>query len=98
MAANKHGRKKHVPQRSCVVCRTTQDKRELTRLVRTPDDGVWVDPTGKRAGRGAYLCHNPACWQKAMHTDIVGKTLRTQLTNADRQRLAEAIPTQLLTD
>jgi predicted RNA-binding protein YlxR (DUF448 family) len=52
----KPGRRRHIPRRTCVVCRATGDKRALTRLVRTPDDGVHVDPTGKRNGRGAYLC------------------------------------------
>ncbi len=85
-------RRRHVPQRTCVVCRTTTDKRTLTRLVRTPDDGVHVDPTGKRPGRGAYLCDNPECWDKALHSDVLAKALRTTLTDADRERLRAARP------
>jgi hypothetical protein len=77
-----------------VVCRTTDAKRALTRLVRTPDEGVQLDPTGKRAGRGAYLCDDPACWQAAIKTDVVARALRTTLTAEDRQRLAAAAPTQ----
>jgi len=83
--------KKHHPQRTCVVCRTTDSKRRLTRLVRSSEgDGIWVDPSGKKNGRGAYLCGNPACWQKAIRTDIVGQALRTQLTDIDRERLRTA--------
>lgn len=84
--------KRHVPQRTCVACGTTDAKRTLTRLVRTPDEGVHVDPTGKRAGRGAYLCSKPECWQKAIKTDVLAKALRTALTPADRERLATALP------
>jgi len=83
---------KHIPQRLCVVCRTTSAKRSLTRLVRTPDEGVQVDPTGKRNGRGAYLCADPACWQKALNGDVLAKALRTALSPQDRERLAQAAP------
>ena len=84
------GHRKHVPQRTCVVCRTTDAKRTLTRLVRTAE-GVQVDPSGKLNGRGAYLCNQVACWQKAIGSDVLDKALRTTLTAGDRQRLKEAI-------
>jgi hypothetical protein len=53
------------PQRSCVACRTTAEKRALTRLARDPDGIVRPDPQGRAAGRGAYLCDDPACWRRA---------------------------------
>ncbi len=59
-------RPKHVPQRMCVACREHDAKRGLIRIVRTPEGPVGLDPTGKRNGRGAYLCHNPACWERAL--------------------------------
>ena len=80
-------RRKHQPQRTCVVCRTTGAKRTLTRLVRTPE-GVKIDSSGKLAGRGAYLCDNPACWQKAARSDAVGRALRTTLTEEERALIA----------
>ena len=52
---------KKKPQRSCVSCRTVRDKNELLRVVVTPEGDVVYDPTGKLAGRGAYLCRNEAC-------------------------------------
>jgi predicted RNA-binding protein YlxR (DUF448 family) len=64
----------------------------LTRIVRTVDEGVWVDPTGKRNGRGAYLCDQAVCWDRAVTTDVLGKALRTALTEADRERLLAARP------
>jgi len=83
-------RHKHIPQRTCVVCRATDAKRSLTRLVRTADAGVQIDPTGKRNGRGAYLCDQPACWDRAVQSDVLEKALRTPLTTEDRQRIDEA--------
>lgn len=85
-------RQRRMPQRTCVVCRTTTDKRALTRVVRTPDDGVHIDPTGKRNGRGAYLCDDPACWDRALSSDVLAKALRTTLTEIDRERLRAARP------
>ena len=52
---------KKKPQRSCVSCRTVRDKNDLLRVVVTPEGDVVYDPTGKLAGRGAYLCRNEAC-------------------------------------
>ncbi|NDJ75665.1 MAG: YlxR family protein [Chloroflexi bacterium] len=91
-AGKKRGRQRHVPQRTCIVCRTTSDKRSLTRLVRTPDDGVQVDPSGKLNGRGAYLCDQPACWDQALASDVLAKALRTTLTEADQDRVRAAHP------
>ena len=84
--------RKHVPQRTCIACRTVKPKRAMTRVVATPDEGVQIDPTGKRAGRGAYLCDLPACWERALQTDLLSRALRTTLTNVDVERLREAAP------
>jgi len=86
-------RPKHIPLRTCVVCRETNTKRTLTRLVRTEADGIQIDPTGKRNGRGAYLCDKPSCWQRALTSDVLEKALRTEMTETDRQRVREAMPT-----
>lgn len=51
----------HVPHRSCAVCREVHPKRELTRVVRAPDGDVRLDPTGRAAGRGTYVCDRAAC-------------------------------------
>lgn len=82
-------RQKHVPVRTCIVCREKAGKRTLTRLVRTPD-GVFVDPTGKMNGRGAYVCDQEVCWERAVNTEILAKALKTTLSAADRERLNDA--------
>jgi uncharacterized protein len=54
---------KHIPQRTCIACRAVRAKRELVRVVRTSENRVQADPTGKIAGRGAYLCRTRECWE-----------------------------------
>ena len=49
-----------IPQRQCVGCRTMTDKRELVRIVKTPEGEIVLDTTGKKSGRGAYVCRNSA--------------------------------------
>jgi predicted RNA-binding protein YlxR (DUF448 family) len=79
---HKGPRPKHVPQRTCVACREKGDKRGLIRIVRSPDQSVAIDPTGKANGRGAYLCHKPSCWERALSTPILARALNTDI-NAD---------------
>jgi predicted RNA-binding protein YlxR (DUF448 family) len=85
------GRKKHVPQRTCVVCRTVHDKRELVRLVRTPEGQLVVDKTGKQNGRGAYLCRQRSCWEAALKGRQLGKALKMELGEREQQVLRDAI-------
>ena len=78
---------KNVPQRTCVGCRTTRAKREFTRIVRTPEGGVEIDPSGKRNGRGAYLCADRACWQEALRKDRLARALCTSVAPSVREEL-----------
>lgn len=80
--------RKHVPQRTCIICRRVLPKRELTRVVRTPESGVQIDETGKLAGRGAYLCSTPSCWEKAARSDALNKALKASLTSEERESIA----------
>ena len=78
-------RVKHVPQRTCVGCRTILPKRQLVRIVRS-GDGVLVDPTGKLAGRGAYLHDRRSCWEAGLKGSLA-HALKAELTAADREHL-----------
>jgi hypothetical protein len=62
------------------------NKRSLIRLVRT-SEGVEIDPTGKKAGRGAYLHDKRSCWEKALKGDLLERALKTTLQNNERERL-----------
>jgi predicted RNA-binding protein YlxR (DUF448 family) len=89
MTAPQPARRKHAPQRTCIVCRGQFDKRRLTRIVRTPDAGVLIDPTGKRNGRGAYLCDQAACWDKVIRYDgILNQALNAAVTEAELAAIA----------
>ena len=85
MKAKKAVRQKHVPQRTCVGCKEILPKRSMTRIVRTPQ-GVRVDPTGKLAGRGAYLHDRKSCWQVGLKGSL-GKALQVELSPEDRRIL-----------
>ncbi len=78
---------RHIPQRSCIACRKVTGKRELIRLVRTADGGVEVDTTGRKAGRGAYLCRTWECWKIGLKGGRVEHALRTTITEDNRQQL-----------
>ena len=80
-------RPRHVPERSCIACRAKRPKRELVRIVRTPDGRVAVDETGKRNGRGAYLCRRRSCWERALKRGSLARALRVPIT----AEMAEAL-------
>lgn len=82
-------RRKHTPQRTCIACRQVQGKRQLVRIVRTPEGAVQVDETGKRSGRGAYLCHRVACWEKALRGKQLEHALKTTIAPDDLARLEQ---------
>ena len=86
-------RPKHVPQRTCVACRTTGAKRGLVRIVRGTDGSVEVDETGKKSGRGAYLCHNHECWDKALNSKIVEYALKAPINQQDKIALQTYVAT-----
>ncbi len=76
-------RQKKIPQRSCIVCRQKTDKRQLTRIVRTPD-GVIIDQTGKQNGRGAYLCTQQSCWNAIeKNRRILDQALKIEVNRDD---------------
>ena len=84
MAKQSQGpRPKHVPQRTCVACRRTDNKRELVRVVRLADNRVAVDPSGKKAGRGAYVCVDGGCWDAAIKRRALERALRIDALHAD---------------
>ncbi|MCL4534148.1 MAG: YlxR family protein [Bacteroidetes bacterium] len=80
-------RLKHVPMRTCVGCRRERPKRELVRVVCGPTGVVSTDPTGKAAGRGAYLCPEQACWELALKRKNLDQALKTTLSAEDYARL-----------
>jgi predicted RNA-binding protein YlxR (DUF448 family) len=83
---------KHSPQRTCIACRQSAGKRALIRLVRTAN-GVEIDPTGKKAGRGAYLHPTQKCWRAMLNGNRLGQALRTSISPENRQMLLAFLAT-----
>ena len=68
---------KKIPMRQCVGCREMKPKRTLIRVIRTPENELVVDTTGRKNGRGAYLCPNPECLAKAVKSKGLEHSLKT---------------------
>ena len=72
--------KKKIPERQCVGCRETHEKRELLRIVRSPEGEISIDFTGKKSGRGAYICRSSACLKKAKKSGILARQLNCEIS------------------
>ena len=70
---------KKVPQRQCVGCRTMKDKKELIRVVKSPEGNITLDATGKKSGRGAYVCPNAECLKKARKSRALERAFDTAI-------------------
>ena len=82
---------RRVPDRTCVACRTVHPKRDLMRIVRTPSGEVVVDPTGRAAGRGAYICRTTECLDKSIAKGALSRALKTSLPADLRDALAGSL-------
>lgn len=85
-------KQKKIPQRMCVGCQEMKNKKELIRVVRAPDGTVSLDPSGKKAGRGAYVCSNEQCFTKAYKE----KRLERALKHAVAPEVYESIRSGLM--
>ena len=68
-----------IPQRHCVGSREMKEKKALLRIVRTPEGEVLLDGTGKKSGRGAYVCHDPACLKRARKSRALERAFETAI-------------------
>jgi predicted RNA-binding protein YlxR (DUF448 family) len=93
MSKGQPARVKHIPMRTCVSCRTSKPKRELLRVVRTPDGHVQLDASGKKAGRGAYLCARLSCWENALKRKRLESEFEIAISSEDRLALDAFIAT-----
>ena len=70
---------KKIPMRQCIGCREMKPKKELIRVVRSPEGEISVDFRGKKSGRGAYVCPDPACLKKAAKSRALERTFETAI-------------------
>ena len=78
---------KHIPQRTCIGCRQTKQKRELVRVVRTIGGAIEIDEGGEKAGRGAYLCPDLSCWDLGLRKSRLGHALHCEIDREEHQQL-----------
>ncbi len=81
---------KKIPMRMCVGCREMKPKKELLRVVRSPEGEVSIDPGGKKSGRGAYVCNQEACLMRAIKQRQLDRALEVTLSAELTQQLTEA--------
>ena len=79
---------KKKPMRMCLGCGTRQPKRELVRIVKTPEDGILLDPTGRLNGRGCYVCRRQECMDLIIRKKKLSRSLETEIDGATIERLA----------
>lgn len=82
---------KKIPQRTCMGCQTKKDKRELVRIVRSPEGEITVDLTGKKPGRGAYICPNQDCLEKVIKSKRLERSLETTISQEVYEILKEQL-------
>ena len=72
---------KKIPMRMCIACREMKPKLEMTRVVKNAEGEIFTDPTGKAAGRGAYICANPQCLSMLNKKKLLHKAFSTDVSN-----------------
>ena len=82
---------KKTPMRQCVGCREMKPKRDLIRVVRSPEGVVSIDPTGKKSGRGAYVCPDSACLRRAIKSKALERTFLAPVSAALVEELEQVL-------
>ena len=82
---------KSIPQRTCSVCRTQKNKSELLRVVKNKDNIINVDEIGKQPGRGAYICYDMECLEKAQKSKRLEKALEIKIEDEIYEQMKNVI-------
>ena len=82
---------KNIPQRTCTVCRKQKNKNELLRIVKNKENIIKVDENGKEPGRGAYICYDMECLEKAIKSKKLDKALDIKINGEIYEKIKNAI-------
>ena len=82
---------KNIPQRTCIGCNSQKNKKDLIRVVKNKDGEISIDKTGKANGRGAYICDNVDCLEKAIKTKRLEKIFETKISEEIYENLRGVI-------
>ena len=89
-------KKRKIPMRKCVGCQQMFPKKEMLRVVITPENQIEVDATGKRSGRGSYICYNEACLEKARKSKGLERSLDTKIDQATYEAIDYSVKRYIL--
>jgi predicted RNA-binding protein YlxR (DUF448 family) len=84
-------KQKKIPQRKCIACQDRDSKRDLIRIVKNKEGEIFVDPTGKANGRGAYICNNVECLEKAVKSRALNRAFKLEIPQEIYEKLGEEI-------
>jgi hypothetical protein len=82
---------KKIPMRKCVGCGEMKEKKEMIRILKTPEDEIILDTTGRANGRGAYICNSADCLAKAIKNKGLERSLKSQIPEDVSARLKEEL-------
>ncbi len=82
---------KKIPMRTCIGCGACRDKNMLIRVVRPPEGGLLLDPSGRANGRGAYLCRTPECLEKALKRKALTRVFHTEVSREAAERITQEL-------
>ena len=78
---------KKIPQRKCIVCQDRDSKKELMRIVKNKEGEIFLDPSGRANGRGAYICKDTACLKKAIKTKALNRAFKVEVSDEVYEKL-----------
>lgn len=84
-------KQKKIPQRKCIVCSDRNEKKKLVRIVKNKDGQVFLDPTGKANGRGAYICQSLECLEKAIKNKALERSFKMGIPTEVYETLKEEL-------
>ena len=82
---------KNLPQRTCIGCNSQKDKKDLIRIVKNKEEIISIDRTGKANGRGAYICDNVECLEKAIKSKRLERAFKTKISEEIYENLRGVI-------
>ena len=86
---------KKIPERKCMGCNEKRPKKELIRVVRTPEGEVLLDLVGKKSGRGAYICKSVSCFEKALKSKRLERTLEVEIPDSVYEDVKKNLPSEV---
>ncbi len=82
---------KKIPMRKCVGCGEMKEKKEMIRVIKTPEDEILLDTTGRANGRGAYICNSKDCLKKAVRNKGLERSLKAQIPQDVLERMEKEL-------